>query len=287
MRGKVAPRIAGWVLVALVVFDLWSIERLYWEFSAPAEDLYATDTTIEFLKKISQPFRVLAIGIPELPMARNDPNFDGDGLMVHGVRTCSATTATNSGDTISSSTGHDREPDLVGAAEHRVPAGQRRLDPDAGSAPRGRAGEGCRGHRRCRSSSFPASIRSPGSRPVMIKYPDAAVIDAFKATNFPVHSVAIFDTSSKVAGGADHRAAGATRHRRRTWTATRRPHRAHAERPGTQGFGAGRVGELLSRLARHGGRQAGDGRARGPHAHGRPASRGREEGRARLLERQL
>jgi hypothetical protein len=34
--------------------------------------------------------------------------------------------------------------------------------------------------------------------PVMIKYPDAAVVEAFKAPNFPAQSVAIFDTSSKV-----------------------------------------------------------------------------------------
>jgi hypothetical protein len=34
----------------------------------------------------------------------------------------------------------------------------------------------------------------------MIKYPDSAVREAYKATNFPVHSVAIFDTSSKVQG---------------------------------------------------------------------------------------
>jgi hypothetical protein len=32
----------------------------------------------------------------------------------------------------------------------------------------------------------------------MIKYPDASVVQAFHANNFPVHSVAIFDTSSKV-----------------------------------------------------------------------------------------
>ena len=36
--------------------------------------------------------------------------------------------------------------------------------------------------------------------PVMIKYPDSAVEEAFKAPNFPVRSVAIFDTSSKVQG---------------------------------------------------------------------------------------
>src|ERR1019366_1779578 len=36
--------------------------------------------------------------------------------------------------------------------------------------------------------------------PVMIKYPDSAVGEAFRATNFPVRSVAIFDTSSKVQG---------------------------------------------------------------------------------------
>ena len=65
MRGKLAPRIAGWALVALVVVDLWSVERMYWEFSEPAKTLYATDTSIEFLKKIDQPMRVLTIALPD------------------------------------------------------------------------------------------------------------------------------------------------------------------------------------------------------------------------------
>jgi hypothetical protein len=34
--------------------------------------------------------------------------------------------------------------------------------------------------------------------PAMIKYPDASVLEAFRTPNFPVRSVALFDTSSKV-----------------------------------------------------------------------------------------
>ena len=55
-------------------------------FPNAAATLYKTDTTIEFLKKISQPVRVITLGTSDFPMAPNDANLAFDGLMAHGVR---------------------------------------------------------------------------------------------------------------------------------------------------------------------------------------------------------
>jgi hypothetical protein len=74
-----------WLLSAIVALDLWTILRLYWLFSAPASVLYATDPTIEYLKQLDQPVRVLTAALgPDAP--RRDPFLDGDALMVHRIR---------------------------------------------------------------------------------------------------------------------------------------------------------------------------------------------------------
>jgi hypothetical protein len=198
MRKKLAPHIAGWALVALVVVDLWSVERLYWTFSEPAKTLYATDTTIEFLKKIDQPFRVVALGVRELPMAPNDPNLNADGLMTHGVRV----TYGYHGNEIGRYQQFEQqylnptiwallnaEFMLINTDSIPVPGARRIVGPVKDAA-----------------GSIVSLFQLPGEHPfawvapVMIKYPDAAVEEAFKAQNFPVRSVAIFDTSSKVPG---------------------------------------------------------------------------------------
>jgi hypothetical protein len=82
-RGKIPVRAAGWALTALAAADLWSILRLYWVFSAPAAQLYASDATIDYLNHQPQPARVLPV---QLGYPVRDPGLTGDGLMVHRVR---------------------------------------------------------------------------------------------------------------------------------------------------------------------------------------------------------
>jgi hypothetical protein len=84
-RGKIAAQAAGWGLVAVVALDLWSIERRYWRFSAPAAQLYAEDDIIRFLKQQPQPGRVIALPLGE-NLAPHDPFVLGDALMHHGIR---------------------------------------------------------------------------------------------------------------------------------------------------------------------------------------------------------
>ncbi|MBC7791012.1 MAG: hypothetical protein H7Z74_13780 [Anaerolineae bacterium] len=83
--GRVRPRVAGWALVVLVAVDLWSIERLYWRFSRPAAELYASDPAIDYIKKQDQPGRVLALAFGQTE-GYHDPFLGGDALMIHDIR---------------------------------------------------------------------------------------------------------------------------------------------------------------------------------------------------------
>jgi hypothetical protein len=82
---RLRANLAMWALVAVVTLDLWSVMRHYWQFSPPAERLFAADATTEYLRMQREPGRVLALRI-ELDTISRDANIDGDGLMVHRVR---------------------------------------------------------------------------------------------------------------------------------------------------------------------------------------------------------
>ncbi|MGI9078855.1 MAG: hypothetical protein ACR2G6_16245, partial [Gemmatimonadaceae bacterium] len=83
--GRLTSRAGGWALVACVALDLWSIERLYWRFSRPAAELYASDPAIDYMKKQDQPGRVLALSLAQTE-GYHDPFLGGDALMVHRIR---------------------------------------------------------------------------------------------------------------------------------------------------------------------------------------------------------
>src|SRR5262249_18524888 len=76
-------------LIAVLVVDLWSIERMYWIFSPRASTLYATDPAIDAIKadmaKSGQWSRVWTEGLSNDVVPR-DPAFVGDALMSHGLR---------------------------------------------------------------------------------------------------------------------------------------------------------------------------------------------------------
>lgn len=86
LRGRIRGTTAAAALVAISAVDLWTVDRVYFRFSPSADRLFASDPTIEYLKRLPQPGRVIvfplaAVEVPE------DPYLRGDGLMVHGVRT--------------------------------------------------------------------------------------------------------------------------------------------------------------------------------------------------------
>ncbi|MDQ6830149.1 MAG: hypothetical protein M3081_14930, partial [Gemmatimonadota bacterium] len=85
MRGAITRGQAFAAIGLILVADLWSIERLYWRFSEPASTLYASDPTIEYIKKQPEPGRELAVPLRE-PEAPRDPFLKYDAPMVHGIR---------------------------------------------------------------------------------------------------------------------------------------------------------------------------------------------------------
>lgn len=84
-RGQLSSARAGWMLLGVVALDLWSIGRNYWQFSPRAEQLYADDAIVKFLKAQPQPGRVIALPLSD-NMAPHDPFIAGDALMHHEVR---------------------------------------------------------------------------------------------------------------------------------------------------------------------------------------------------------
>ena len=88
LTGKLRAKQTAWALVVVIALDLWSIERLYWQFSPPAAQLFASDPIIDSLKAVKEPSRVLAVQLSPETDARRDPylSTQSNGLMVHGIR---------------------------------------------------------------------------------------------------------------------------------------------------------------------------------------------------------
>jgi hypothetical protein len=85
LQRRLTSRMAVPVLAALVVVDLWSVERHYFQFIAPASESFGRDPIIDYLSKDSIPGRVLAMPVTN-DFAPHEPVLLGDGLMAHGIR---------------------------------------------------------------------------------------------------------------------------------------------------------------------------------------------------------
>jgi hypothetical protein len=91
-RNVITARTLGIAMLVIVALDLWSVERSFWMFSAPAKVLYAPDAAIDLLKHEPQPGRVLVLATSDSGLAYPDPYFGNDnrgkgtGLFVHGIR---------------------------------------------------------------------------------------------------------------------------------------------------------------------------------------------------------
>lgn len=81
----VTTRIATIALAAIVLVDLWSVDRLYWRFSPPASELYGSDPIIEYIQAQPEPGRVMALLMQAPPRGR-DAFLAGDAYMIHRIR---------------------------------------------------------------------------------------------------------------------------------------------------------------------------------------------------------
>ncbi len=203
-RRALSHNAAAWALVAICAVDLWSVERLYWQFSPPAAQLYATNDAIEYVKKLTQPVRVLAVGLRGAPMNPYDAFLGRDALMTHRIRLANGYQGNDLGryEELSSAQQTDDQftnptfwaltnTDFLLANVDTIPIpGVRRAV----------------GPVRDAAGTEVSLFRLPGEHPIawvapaIMKYPDASVIEAVHSTNFPVRSVALFDTSSSVPG---------------------------------------------------------------------------------------
>ncbi len=84
-KGKIPIAAAGWALALAASVDSWTILRNYWVFSPPASITYRSNAAIDYVKRDSVQSRVLALEIEDNPL--RDTDLQGDGLMIHRVRT--------------------------------------------------------------------------------------------------------------------------------------------------------------------------------------------------------
>ncbi len=82
--GRLGREAGGYLLAGIVAVDLWSVERMYWQFSPSAKVTFAADSTIAYVKAQPEPGRVLQL-LTKRESGR-DPFLAGDALMTHRVR---------------------------------------------------------------------------------------------------------------------------------------------------------------------------------------------------------
>jgi hypothetical protein len=200
---RLTAHVGGALLAAVIVADLWSVERLYFNFSEPAAVVYASDPAIEHIQREPEPVRVInnAFGPSEV---FHDPNLDFDGLMSHNVRV------------------------VLGYHGNEIRHYQRLTDKSGGyrqimnpavwgllnvkyiytiSDDLGIPGATVAvGPVRTAMGSTVWLHQLPGEHPfawvapVIAKFPDDAVADAFAAPTFPYRSVALLPVESETPG---------------------------------------------------------------------------------------
>ena len=79
-------------LLAVILVDLWTVERRYWNFSKPAREAFATDPAIDAIKASGEAGRVVTFDAAQLirgvqQATQRDPIYRGSALMAHHVRT--------------------------------------------------------------------------------------------------------------------------------------------------------------------------------------------------------
>ncbi|MGQ0639438.1 MAG: hypothetical protein ACT4P6_01505 [Gemmatimonadaceae bacterium] len=90
LRQRLTPLQTAISLAAVVLLDLWSIERKYWMFMPPANVTYAANDITRYLSTLQQPARVIGAPLGQMAAYRDTylgPDIRGsDGLMIHDAR---------------------------------------------------------------------------------------------------------------------------------------------------------------------------------------------------------
>ncbi len=203
---KLNARVVGYALAAICALDLWSVERQYWQFSEPAAKVFAADEAVNYLKKLDQPARVIAVAFPSFPSAPGDPFLGRDALMSHRVRLTLGYHGNELG-RYQQLDGFERGYDQIGNPSFWALTNTQYLYVNADSMP-GAGMTRVVGPVMNAAGSRVSLYKLPGSQPfawvapAIVKYADPQVIDAARTPTFPVRQVAIFDTSSKASASA-------------------------------------------------------------------------------------
>jgi hypothetical protein len=208
-RGSLRPRTAGALLAGIVALDLWSIERLYWQFSPPAAQLYAGDPVLRYLETHSDSGRVVPLALEELARGPvRDPYFGGGdgragGLMVHDVRSAVGYHGNELGNYQRLSGWATDWPRQMGNANFWKLANVRYLYTNVAQPPV----EGATlvaGPARDVVGTMTYLYRLPGDNPpawlapIAVKAPDEAVLGTVLDPRFDVRRAAIFDSATAV-----------------------------------------------------------------------------------------
>ncbi len=196
---------AGWLLAALTVADLWSIERQYFKFSEPASVIYASDPAIEMIKAEPEPVRVIANAFGA-GAAYHDPNLDFDGLMAHNVRVVLGYHGNELGrfQLLADKAGGYRQlgnPTFWGLMNVKYIY----TNVEDLGMPGARM---VQGPVRTAAGTTVWLHQLPNEHPfawvagTIAKFPDEAVSDAFKTPNFPYRAVALLPPESETAAAA-------------------------------------------------------------------------------------
>lgn len=202
--GRLKAWQGGLALVALCAFDLWTVERQYWGSVPSAATAYASDSVTDYLLKAQgdgralTPSRTLAHLDSSHPVAPNEPNLFGNGLMVHGLRQTFGYHGNQIGRyklfetdqmILNPSTWALTNTRflLINNDSLEIPGGKRVLGPVQDAA-----------------GTWVTLYELPGDNtfawvaPAIVKYPADQILQAIAAPNFPAHSVAVVEPSAKV-----------------------------------------------------------------------------------------
>lgn len=203
-RKRIGMRALAWGLAAVVVVDMWSIDRLYWLFSPPASVIYAGDPATEYLRQAPLG-RVIAVPLSNEGLVPRDPNFGYDGLMVHRIRLATGYHGNEIGRyrQIGSPDGSDLYQNLLNPVFWRL-ANVRYLYTNADVNQPGITK--LLGPVKSAAGSTVYLYRLPGDNPpawvapVIVKVGDAAALATILDPRFDPLRAAIMDSASSVAG---------------------------------------------------------------------------------------
>jgi len=200
---RITWTVFGWGLAAVVALDLWSIERLYWLFSPRASALYASDEATNWLQK-APIGRVLVLPQQGAPgLVARDPNYAGDGLMVHRIRLAMGYHGNEIGRYQSLATGEGAYSNMLNPAFVRL-ANIRYLYTNVDIGQQGTAFEKVLGPVRNSAGSTVYLYRLPGDNPpawvapAMAKAGDQATAGTVLNPRFDPLRVAVIDSAAPI-----------------------------------------------------------------------------------------